>query len=126
MASDRHSGPFWPGCNRMNGVGEGPPLPSEGKARIALAWLSLWLMLTGGGGLAFSVLVFAALLVTGGVELVSDVLAERETGDYGSIIYTSLFIGLPPGAIFGVRLWAKLMRRTGWISAERIKRMSGF
>lgn len=42
------------------------------------------------------------------------------------IILVALFIGWPPGAILGVRLWARLMRRMGWISAERIKRMSGF
>lgn len=43
-----------------------------------------------------------------------------------SIMYTLIFIAMPAGAILGVRLWAKLMRRTGWISAERVKRMSGF
>lgn len=110
----------------MNSAEEGTPPPAEGKGRIALAWLSLWLMLTGGGVLAVYLLVFAALLVTGGVELVLDVLAQQETGDYDSIIYTSIFIGIPTGAVLGVRLWALLMRRTGWISAERIKHMSGF
>jgi len=29
-------------------------------------------------------------------------------------------------AILGVRLWSRLMRRTGWINEARIKRMSGF
>lgn len=110
----------------MNGDEEGIPLPAEGKGRIVLAWLSLWLMGGCGGVLAVYLLVLVALLVTGGVELVSDVLAEREAGDYGSIIYTSIFIGIPSGAILGVRLWARLMRRTGLISAERIKHMSGF
>lgn len=110
----------------MNREQESPSLPPEGKGSIVLAWLSLWLMLTGGGGLVFLILVFAALLVTGGFELVSDVLARRESGDYGSTIYTSIFIGIPAGAILGARLWSKLMRHTGWSSAERIKRMSGF
>lgn len=112
----------------MNGIGEGSPLHAEGKARIALAWLSWLLMLVGCGLAVVYLLILLAFLAVGGVELVSGVLAGQEKNDpiYTRAILASLFIGLLPGAILGVRLWSRLMRRTGWISAERIKRMSGF
>lgn len=83
----------------------------------------------GGCGLALVyLLILIAFLAIGGVELVAGVLLgqEKSAPMYTRIILVSLFIGLPPGAILGVRLWARLMRRTGWISAEGIKRMSGF
>lgn len=98
----------------------------ESKSHILFAWLLLWLSVVGGGVLAVYLLSFVGLYFVGGIELVSDVLGHRETGDYGSIIYTSIFIGIPIGAVLCVRLWARLMRKTGFISNERIKRMSGF
>lgn len=102
--------------------------PAEDRFRVVLAWLSLWLMLSGGGVLFLYLLGFAILLAMGGVELVSNVLAEQEnrSNDYSSAIYASIFIGIPIGALFGVWLWSKLMRKTGFISGERVKRMSGF
>ncbi|WP_018412296.1 hypothetical protein [Methyloversatilis thermotolerans] len=113
----------------MSGVDENDPLiPAEGRLRIAIAWLS-WLLILVGCGLALAyLLIFISFLAIGGVELVSGVLAgqEKTAPMHTRIILVALFIGWPPGAILGVRLWARLMRRMGWISAERIKRMSGF
>lgn len=85
-------------------------------------------MLSAGGLAAFYLLVFLAFFATGGVEFLTDLLTGQEKYDpsYTKIILAALFLGAPPGALLGVRLWAKLMRRTGWISAERIQRMSGF
>lgn len=113
----------------MSSVDENNPLlQAEGRLRIAIAWLSWLLMLVGCGLASVYLLILIALLAIGGVELVSGVLAgqEKKAPMFTRSILVSLFIGLPPGAIIGARVWAQLMRRTGWISAERIKRMSRF
>ena len=108
----------------MNGVEEGTPLPPEGRGRIATAWLSWWFMLSAGAGAsAFSVGVILFYFI-GGSELLFAIWAGKEEGNYLWVI-TASAAGVPAGAVLGVRLWSKLMRRTGWIGAERIKRMSG-
>lgn len=110
----------------MNGADENNPLlPAEGKVRIAIAWLSWWFMLSSGAAVsAFAVGVILFYFI-GGQDLLSGIWAGKEEGNYLWII-TASAAGVPAGAILGVRLWARLMRRTGWIGAERIKRMSGF
>lgn len=111
----------------MNGSEEGYRLHPESKVHLVLAWLSWLFMLVGSGLTVVYLLILLAFLAVGRVELVSGVWAGHVKNDpmYTRIILASLFIGFPPGAILGVRLWSRLMRRTGWISAERIKRMSG-
>lgn len=83
-------------------------------------------MLSSGGVITSYALIFIALLAIGGVGLVADVWAEKEknNNEYTKIIVTSLFLGFPMGAWFGVWLWAKLMRKTGFISGERVRKMS--
>lgn len=112
----------------MNGAEEGPSFPTEGQAHVSLAWLSWLLMLVGSGLVAVYMLILIAFLAIGGMELVAGVWAGNVKNDpmYTWVIIASLILGFPPGAFLGVRLWARLMRRTGWIGAERIKRMSGF
>ena len=107
---------------------ENLPSSSEGKFHVFLAWLSLWLMGGGGGAIALFLISFAIFFAIGGVELVNDVWVEQENrgNDYSSVIYASIFIGIPIGALSGVWLWSKLMRKTGFLNVERIKRMSGF
>ena len=112
---------------QLSGTEEEICLPPERRIRVVVAWLLLWLMLSGSGVLAFFLLVFTALFFLGGADLLSDVLARQETKaiDYSVVIYTSIFLGIPPGAWLGVHLWSKLMRWTDFISDERIKKMSG-
>ena len=111
--------------NQMNGTEEGSPLSSEGKARVALAWLSWWLMLSSAAGVSAFAIGVTLFYFIGGRELLSAVWAGKEGGNYLWVI-TASAAGVPAGAILGVRLWSNLMRRTGWIGAERVKRMSGF
>lgn len=76
--------------------------------------------------LAFSIIIFSSLFVIGGWELIANVLAEKEknTPEYNRIILVSIFLGFPAGAWLGIRLWAKLIRRIGFISDERVCKMS--
>lgn len=73
---------------------------------------------------AFAVGIILFYLI-GGPALLSAVWAGKEEGNYLWVITTSA-AGIPAGALLGVRLWAKLMRKASWISEARIKRMSGF
>ena len=84
-------------------------------------------MLVGGDLIAVYLLVFIAFLFIGGLHLVAAVLAGQTKNDPLStrIILGALLLGFPVGAIFGIRLWTKLMRKTGFIGDSRIKRMSG-
>jgi hypothetical protein len=83
-------------------------------------------MLAGSGLVVAYLLILLAFLAIRGFDFVAQVLAGQAKIDPMStrIMLGSLFLGFPPGAILGVRLWAKLMRKTGFISDERIKRMS--
>jgi hypothetical protein len=110
----------------MNGADENnPPLPVESGVRIAIAWLSWWLMLSSGAAISAFVLGAIFFYLIGGSELLSAIWAGAEVGNYLWVV-TASAAGVPAGAILGVRLWGKLMRRTGWISVERTKRMSSF
>lgn len=111
----------------MNGTEEVSSLPPDGKAHIALAWMSWLLMLVGSGLAVVYMLILLAFLAIGGMELVASVLAgqEKNAPIYTRIIMASLFLGFPPGAWLGVRLWSKLMRKMGFISDERVRKMSG-
>ena len=99
----------------------------EGKFRLIVAWLSWWFLLSSGGALVFCIIIFSSLLVIGGWELVVNVLAENEknNNEYTKIILTSITLGGPVGAWSGIWLWAKLMRKTGFISDEQVRKMSG-
>jgi hypothetical protein len=59
----------------------------------------------------------------GGQALLLSVWTGTEHGNYFWVIITSA-AGVPPGALIGVNLWAKLMRKMSFISDEQIKRMS--
>lgn len=100
----------------------------EGRFRLIVAWLSWWLMLSSGGVLAFCIIIFSSLLVIGDWELVTNVLAEKEKNnpENTKIILLSIFLGFPAGAWFGIRLWAKLMRKTGFISDNQVHKMSSY
>ena len=112
----------------MNVTEEETPLPPEGKLRVVTAWLSWFLLLVGSGLVVVYLLILLAFLAIGGLEFVANVLAGQAKNSPMStrMILGSLFLGFPTGAILGVRLWSKLMRKTGLISTERAKRMSGF
>ena len=69
---------------------------------------------------AVGVVLFYAV---GGSTLLSAVWAGNETGNYLWVVAASAS-GIPAGALLGVRLWSKLMRKTGFISDERVKKMS--
>ncbi|MDA8259287.1 MAG: hypothetical protein M0Z99_27225 [Betaproteobacteria bacterium] len=112
----------------MNGTKEGASLPTEGRVRVVIAWLARLLMLVGSGLVAVYMLILLAFLAIGGMEFVADVLAGKEKNApmYTRIIMASLILGFPTGAWFGINLWAKLMRKTGFISDERVRKMSNY
>jgi hypothetical protein len=103
-----------------------PELPHEGWFRVTVGWASWLLMLVSGGLVMFYLLFLLALLVMGGVELLANVLAGREEYDptFLKIILGALIVGFGPGALMGVHLWSKWMRKTRFISDARIRMMS--
>lgn len=100
----------------------------EGRFRLIIAWLSWWLMLSSGGVLAFCIIIFSSLLIIGGWELIANILAEKEKNNLENtkIILLSIFLGFPIGAWFGIVLWVKLMRKTGFISDDQVCKMSNY
>jgi hypothetical protein len=106
-------------------------LPPEKQGRVALANLSLFLMLLGGGLVAYTLALFAVLLFMGGTELVSEFLVSefagsKSKGNVQDAIFWVFILTFGPGAVQGVWLWSKVMRKTGLISVDRVKKMSGF
>lgn len=106
-------------------------LTPEKHGRVALANLSLFLMLLSGGLLASTLALFAVLLFMGGTELVSEFLVSEFTGseskgDVQEAIFWVFILTSGPGAVQGVWLWSKVMRKTALISEARVKKMSGF
>jgi len=100
----------------------------ESKFRLIVAWLSWWFMLSSGGVLAFSIIIFAAFFFIEGREFVANVLAgqEKNSPESTRIILTSIFVGFPAGAWSGIWLWAKLMCKTGFISDNQVRKMSSY
>lgn len=100
----------------------------EDKTRVTIAWLSWFIVLVGSGLAAVYMLVIIAFYAIWGGGLVVGVWAGNVKNDsmYTWTIIALLIIGFPLGAILGVRLWSKLMHRTGWISADLIRKMSSF
>lgn len=98
----------------------------ESRYRLIVAWISWWLMLSGVGLFAVYLIVFSSFFVIGGWELVANVLAgtAKNSNESSRIILISLLFGFPVGAWFGIWLWAKLMRKTGFISDDQVRKMS--
>jgi hypothetical protein len=99
----------------------------ESKFRLIVAWLSWLFMLSGGVMLAVSIIIFSAFFFIEGWEFVANVLAgqEKNSPESTRIILASA-LGVPAGAWSGIWLWAKLMRKTGFISDERVRKMSSY
>lgn len=106
--------------------GKKKSLPPEKRGRILLANLSLFLMLLGTGSVAIILVLFAVLFFMGGTELVSDFINSKPNETVDHSIFWVLILAFGPGAVQGVWLWSKLMRKTGFISSERVKSLSGF
>lgn len=97
----------------------------ESRLYVIASGILLWLAVSAGGVFgAFSV-TYLWLLLTGQLQWTPWPIPVDEERAFRTLL-ASAFIGSAPGALLCVRLWSRLMRRTGWISAERIKRMSGF
>ncbi|MEQ1584191.1 MAG: hypothetical protein ABL875_09020 [Candidatus Nitrotoga sp.] len=97
----------------------------EGRFRLMVAWLSWWLMLSSGGVVGIYVVGVIIFYFVGGLELLSAIWARTEQGNYLWVILASIS-GAPAGAWFGIRLWAKLMRKTGFISDNQVCKMSNY
>jgi hypothetical protein len=96
------------------------------KARLIVAWMSWWLMLSGGAVLILYIFSFSLLFCLGGRELITHVWdgTEDKTKGYTSFLYPLIFISVPLGGKIGIWLWAKLAIKIRLISEERIKKMS--
>jgi len=95
----------------------------ESRYRLIVAWISWWLMLSGGAVVSAYVVGVTIFYFVGGLELLSAIWARKEQGNYLWVITTSA-AGIPAGAWCGIRLWAKLMRKTGLISENQVRKMS--
>ena len=100
--------------------------PKDSKPRLILAWLSWILMLSGGGILVLSILVFSVLFYLGGTELVSQVWSgtENKAEHDSSIIFPLIFISIPIGGKIGIWLWTKFARKIKLVSDAQIKKWS--
>ncbi|MFC5769740.1 hypothetical protein [Thauera sinica] len=109
----------------MTNPRENCPLPLAERMRIASAWVLWWAMLSSFSLVSAFLVGITIFYLVGGLDLLSAVWHRKEEGNFLWVIAASA-AGVPAGAIFGVSLWASLMRRTHWIDADRVKRMSGF
>ena len=96
----------------------------EGKVRLIVAWLSWWFMLSSVAGLSACAVGVILFYFLGGLKLLSDVWAGQEGGNYLWVVTVSAS-GIPAGAWLGIQLWAKLMRKTDFISDEQVRKMGG-
>lgn len=99
----------------------------DSKHRLIVAWISWWLMLSGGAVIVLYVFVFSILFYLGGIELVTQVLAGTENKEQklSSIIFPLIFIGIPLGGKLGILLWVKFARKIKLVSDEQIRKMGG-
>lgn len=99
----------------------------DSKPRLVIAWVSWWLMLTGGGVLALYILSFFILFFLGGKELIMQIWngTEDKTQNYTSFLYPLIFVSVPLGSKISIWLWAKIARKIRLVSDEKISRMGG-
>ncbi|MDP1614712.1 MAG: hypothetical protein Q8L68_02835 [Methylococcales bacterium] len=99
----------------------------DSKPRLVIAWVSLWLMLTGGGVLTLYIFSFSLLFYLGGMELAAQAFngVEDKTQHYTSFLYPLIFVSVPLGGKIGIWLWGKLARKIKLVSDEKISKMGG-
>jgi hypothetical protein len=97
----------------------------ESKFRLIVAWISWWFILSSAAVVSAFAVGVTIFYFVGGFELLSAVWAGKEQGNYLWVI-TASACGIPAGAWFGISLWAKLMRKTGFISDEQVRKMSSY
>ena len=97
----------------------------EGKYHLIVAWLSWWFILSSAAVVSAFAVGITIFYFVGGLELLSTVWAGKEEGNYLWVI-TASASGIPAGAWFGIWLWAKLMRKTGFISDNQVHKMSSY
>lgn len=69
--------------------------------------------------------LFLYYYLLGGMGLIKEFLsseAPMKPGDR-NVLLLSITVFFPLGAVFGVRLWGRMIRKLGWLDESKIKNM---